>query len=250
MLIVEGSRFAISDRMVFFPGEDQVRRLAADLGPLSLVRIRQTDVEVTDPNVIHSSVFRTACLDIAREDDALLAGMSKTSRNEIHKVERLGERMRVVHGGTDLSATFLEMYRSFVRAKGHTHPLSARRLQEYLRVSELWIAYVDGEPVCGHLLLVDAEEGRTRFLYEANTRFGGEELARLHSPINRYLHLASFRNYRERGLRLFDWGGIGDGEGPVARFKLSLGGEPRQDRSYVLAGAVARVAYRAFSRFR
>ena len=137
-----------------------------------------------------------------------------------------------------------------MQAKGHTHPLSARRLREYLKVSELSMAYLDDEPVCGHLLLVDAEGGRTRFLYEANTRFEGEEVARLHSPINRYLHWRSFQYYRERGLRLFDWGGIGDGEGPVARFKLSLGGEARQDRSYVLAGGLARVAYRAFSRFR
>ena len=97
------------------------------------------------------------------------------------------------------------MYRAFVRAKGHTHPLSARRLSEYRAVCDLWVAYLDGEAACGHLLLRDDDASHVRFLYEANMRLTNGALAKMSSRLNRYLHWQSFRYYRDRGFKVFDW---------------------------------------------
>jgi Acetyltransferase (GNAT) domain len=248
--VVEGRRYGIRDRLVFFPAETQIASLIDDLSILSVTRIRQTDVLLRHPAVMSSSVFRTACIDLQRDDESLLADMSKTSRNEIRGVERLDNRVDVRTQGDQVACDFLELYGSFVRAKGHTHPLSARRLSEYRPVCDLWVAYLEGEAVCGHLLLRDDDEGRVRFLYEANMRHKNRALAKMNSRLNRYLHWQSFRYYRDHGFTVFDWGGIGDGTGPIAQFKLSMGGEPHRDYSYVLAGSVGRSAYRVFTRYR
>ena len=236
------------DRLVFFPFEDDIAALIEELSVLSVVRIRQTEVALSHPSVFSSGVFRTACIRLARDDD-LLAGMNKTSRNEIRSVERLGDRVDVKINGDELAGDFLGLYRAFVRAKGHTHPLSARRLSEYLTVSDIWIACLDGRAACGHLFLRDDDTGRARFLYEGNLRFDDPAMAKMNSRLNRYLHWKALCHYRDRGFTLYDWGGIGDGIGPVAQFKLSMGGEPRVDRCYTLAGSLGRQAFRLFGRF-
>jgi lipid II:glycine glycyltransferase (peptidoglycan interpeptide bridge formation enzyme) len=248
--VVEGRRFGVRDRLVFFPGEDDIAALIEDLSVLSVLRIRQTEVALRHPAIFSSGVFRTACIHLARDDDDLLAGMSKTSRNEIRSVERLGDRVDVRIEGNELAGDFLSLYRAFVRAKGHTHPLSARRLSEYLTVSDLWIAYLDGQPACGHLFLRDDDAGRARFLYEGTLRFTDPAMAKMNSRLNRYLHWKALGYYRDHGFSFYDWGGIGDGTGPIAQFKLSMGGEPRLDRCYSLAGSLGRQAYRVFAHFR
>jgi hypothetical protein len=75
-------------------------------------------------------------------------------------------------------------------------------------------------------------------------------MAKMNSRLNRYLHWKALRHYRDEGFTLYDWGGIGDGTGPIAQFKLSMGGEPRVDRCYTLAGSLGRQAFRVFGRFR
>ena len=247
--VVQGRRFGVRDCLVFFPDEDQVAELIAELSVGSVVRIRQTDVVLEHPAVCSSGVFRTACIDLRRTDAELLSAMNKLARNAVHRVERLGDRVSIRTEGDDLAGDFLDLYRAFVHAKGHTRPLSTRRLSEYLAVSDLWMAYLDGRPVCGHLVLVDEETGRARFLYEGNQRFSDPETAKWNSRLNRYLHWQALRHYRDRDFTLYDWGGIGDGTGNVARFKLSIGGEPRIDRCYTLAGSLGRHAYHAFTRF-
>ena len=248
--VVQGRRLGVLDRLVFFPSEEEVAALIGALSSRSVVRIRQTDVVLEHPAVCSSGVFRTVCIDLRRTDTELLSAMNKLARNAVHRVERLDDRVDIRTGGDDLAGDFLDLYRRFVHAKGHTRPLSARRLTEYLAVSDLWMAYLDGRPVCGHLVLRDEDTGRARFLYEGNQRFSDPETAKWNSRLNRYLHWQALRHYRDHDFTHYDLGGIGDGTDNVARFKLSIGGEPRIDRSYTLAGSLGRHAYHAFTRFR
>ena len=170
--------------------------------------------------------------------------MSRSSRQQLRRVEALGARVEVRNGGRELAGEFHALYRAFVRAKGHTRPLSARRVSEYLEVSDVWLISIDDQPVCGRMILRDEDVGRVRNLYEANCRFRDTEMARLNSSLNRYLDWQAMRHYRDRGFVTWDWGGIGAHQkGAGKSYKRSMGGELREDRSYVLASGVGRQAY-------
>ena len=81
------------------------------------------------------------------------------------------------------------------------------RVSEYLQVSDVWLISIDGQLVCGRLILRDEDVGRVRNLYEANSRFGDGPIARLSSSLNRYLDWQAMRYYRDRGFVTWDWGG-------------------------------------------
>lgn len=250
MRIVEGRRFGICDRLTFYPNAEETLALVEALSARSAVRIKQTDVVVEHPAIVWSGIFRTSCIELSG-DEELLAAMSRSSRQQVRRVEALGNRVEIRTGGDELAAEFRVLYGAFVRAKGHTRPLSARRVSEYLKVSDVWLISIDDQLVCGRLILRDEDVGRVRNLYEANSRFGDGALARLSSSLNRYLDWEAMRYYRDRGFVTWDWGGIGARQkGDGKSYKRSMGGEIREERSYVLAGGVGRQAYRVFTRLR
>ena len=250
MRIVEGRRFGVCDRLAFYPNAQETEALVEALSARSVVRIKQTDVVVEHPAIVWSGFFRTSCIELSR-DEELLAAMSRSSRQQLRRVEALGDRVEIRTGGNELAAEFRVLYGAFVRAKGHTRPLSARRVSEYLKVSDVWLISIDGQLVCGRLILRDEDVGRVRNLYEANSRFGDGPIARLSSSLNRYLDWQAMRYYRDRGFVTWDWGGIGARQkGDGKSYKRSMGGTIREDRSYVVAGGVGRQAYRVFTRLR
>jgi hypothetical protein len=246
MRAVERHLGPFRDRLVFFPDAEELGSLARSIGLAEIVRVRQTEADIEGlPNVVATGVFRTACIDLTDDDDAIVAGMKKDTRREIRLAERL-EGLEISHGTPADAADFLPLYNAFVRAKGHIDPMSPRRLRNYAAVADIWVARVDGSPLIVRMMLPDPAAGRVRFLYEGTARLDGSARARLSAPVGRWMHLQQMRTYRAAALRCYDLGGIGDGSGPVARFKLSLGGAPVQDRSCVIAGALIRpIARRA-----
>jgi len=247
---VEGRRFGVCDRLAFFPNAEETEALVEAMSARAVVRIKQTDVVVEHPAIVWSGVFRTSCLELSG-DEELLAAMSRSSRQQLRRVEGLGDRVAVRIGSDDLVSDFRVLYGAFARAKGHTRPLSARRVSEYLTVSDVWLISIDDQLVCGRLILRDEDVGRVRNLYEANSRFGDGPIAPLSSSLNRYLDWQAMRYYRDRGFFTWDWGGIGARQkGDGKSYKRSMGGAIREDRSYIVAGGVARHAYRVFTRLR
>jgi lipid II:glycine glycyltransferase (peptidoglycan interpeptide bridge formation enzyme) len=80
----------------------------------------------------------------------------------------------------------------------------------------------------------------------STSRLASEEDARLSGTLNRYLHWYELMTYKDQGMQLYDFGGVGDGSGPIARFKLSFGGFRTQDYRYVFARALGRIAYKFY----
>ncbi len=117
------------------------------------------------------------------------------------------------------------------------------RLQRYLRSSDLFVAYLDGEPLSGHLVVRDETRRRIRLHYSASGRHHGGERAKLSGAVNRYLHWQEILFYRSAGFLVYDFGGfIEDQNGPssVGYFKLSFGGYREDGWSADVWGSVAR----------
>jgi len=63
---------------------------------------------------------------------------------------------------------FLGLYNAFVKWKGCTHPMSRRRYRNYCAVSDVFVAYLDGEPL--------------RHAFERRARKKQASLARMSRP--------------------------------------------------------------------
>jgi hypothetical protein len=93
-------------------------------------------------------------------------------------------------------------------------------------------------------LVYDEDSERVRMIFSPTSRLVSREDAQLSGMLNRYLHWQELLSYKARGIKFYDFGGIGDGSSTIARFKLSFGGFRAQDYSYVFSGALGVVGYK------
>ena len=69
MRVVEGRRFGVRDRLIFYPNADETLALCEALSARSVVHIKQTDVVVEHPAVVSSGIFRTSCLELSGDEE-------------------------------------------------------------------------------------------------------------------------------------------------------------------------------------
>jgi hypothetical protein len=249
-MIVMGSwRGPFRDNLVFFPTPDEVRELADRCRSNEAFRIRHALDSVDVPSARPMTKEWTRSIDLRSERDALWRGMNTTGRYEVRRAERLGGRLELRRNDATCKTDFFRLLSQFVSWSRYTHPLSQRRYQQYLRVADVAVAYVDGSPVAGHLLLRDADAARVRLTFSASIRFLEGPLQRLVAPVNRWLHWQEFLLYAAEGYATYDFGGANLGSG-IGAFKLSLGGELTMGWNVELAGGLVTPALRIFEDWR
>jgi len=248
MVVVDGSRFLWRKRLVFFPTEQQVEEILAGISCNEIVSVRQCARPLARTSGrIDQEVFGTSWLDLRKDLEALYAEMdSKSCRYEIRKAEKLRERIRVSRNDSTTREDFLRLYNRFVELHGHTRRLSRRRLEDYCKTSDIWVLYLGGRPMAGHLLVRDVANRRVRLIFSATARLNSKQEAGVCGALNRLLHWEEMQAYKAEGMETYDFGGIGDGTSSVARFKLSFGGQKVEEYSYVFAGPISAPCYRAY----
>lgn len=243
MQIVDTRHGPLRYRLAFWPDPEQLRRLADGAGPATLVKVVQTTAVLPDhPRLIRRGRFRTQVIDLDRDPEAILADMGKTCRYEIRRVMKEEGRVRVARSEPAAMEDFFAMYNGFVRRSGHIRPLTRRRFREYAAASDVWVLYHDGRPACGRLVLRDPAVGRACMIFSPSRRHERDGDAGATARLSRYLLWAELQAYRSDGFRAYDLGGIGDGTSSIAWFKRSFGGVPVVENSYLLGGAVGRLA--------
>jgi hypothetical protein len=247
MVIVDGSKWVWRDRLVFFPSIVECRKLLEELKNNSIFRIRQVSTPLPEhSNLVQSRRFSTNCVDLTKDIGVLYDEMDSMTKRYVRKGDRLRGRWHINTNDFRCYEDFLRLYNDFVRLKAHTHPLSRQRFQDYLPVSDVWVIYFDERPIAGRLLVRDDTVKRVRMILSPTSRFLSDEDSRLSGTLNRYLHWHELVTYKQQGMELYDFGGIGDGSGTVAKFKLSFGGFRVNDYSYVFAGPLGVIAYRLY----
>jgi hypothetical protein len=120
-------------------------------------------------------------------------------------------------------------------------PVNRAALERYADCSDIFVAHLDDQGICGHVNLRDEQGGRERLLFSASRRFEDKEMARLAGILNCYLHWHEMLSYKEEGFRVYDLGGIALGEKPDAmgidRFKSGFGGQTVIEHNYLCAGS-------------
>jgi len=223
-------------KVVFFPTD---AALAERPKPAHMVRLFWTATELGDSaRVVRHHRSATICIDLTDNPDTLLKRISKHTRHQIRQAEKLGDRMSVERNGNQRTAEFLALYNDLARSKPGLLKINERALTRYQGHADTFMAYLDGKPVCGHVLLRDAEIGRARLLYSASRRFDDRETARLSGEVNRFLHWHEICAYKEEGFVTYDLGGIEeDPSNGIAQFKISFGGKLIKEHTYLCAGS-------------
>jgi hypothetical protein len=246
MVIVDTVRAGFRVTDVFYPLPDDVDGLGDHLGLNQILHIRQAPVELPVRRFAFAyQPFETLLLDLTREIDDLFRHANQTGRYLVRKAERVRDRFEVRRNDEVAYKDFVAIYNDFVKAKKHTEQISEKRLEALKRLSDVFVTYFEGRPVCGHVMIRDEKLKRVGLLWSASTRLKGEDAPALVASLNRWLHWHEMRLYKSEGFRVYDFGGIGEHTPEIAaitRFKLSFGGTRVVEHDCILARAPGRVA--------
>jgi hypothetical protein len=225
-------------RAVFFPTDETLTELTERTKPTQIARLFWTATELRYANrVVRHEKTATVCIDLSGTLEALSKGVAKNTRYEIRQAEKLGDRIRIERNGPELTDKFLALFNDFVRSKPEVAAINHSMLRRYGAHADIFMAYLDGNPVCGHVLLRDVEIGRARLLYSASRRFDDRETARLSGTLNRFLHWHEICAYREERFSVYDLGGIKEDKADgITQFKMSFGGDVVKEHTYLCAG--------------
>jgi hypothetical protein len=232
-------------RLILWPTETFLKELAENLPLTDYARVAfaSTDLEWGRCIVSHT-VSLTLLIDLQRPLQAIYKDLIENARIRIHKAEKLGSRLdlRRYSGGPDqgrLVEQFVALYNEFARGKSlEAIPISPADVYSYFPSADLVMAYVDNQPICGHLNLIDRESGIVRLHHSGSRRFHEPATARLAGIANVYLHWYELERYRDEGLAAYDFGSLGQVEDSVGvnRFKMQFGGTIIREHNYILAG--------------
>jgi hypothetical protein len=225
-------------RAVFFPTDETLTELTERTKPTQMARLFWTATELRNANrVVRHEKTATVCIDLSGTLEALSKGVANNTRYEIRQAEKLGDRIRIERNGPELTDKFLALFNDFVRSKPEVAAINHSMLRRYEAHADIFMAYLDGNPVCGHVLLRDVEIGRARLLYSASRRFDDRETARLSGTLNRFLHWHEICAYREERFSAYDLGGIKEDKADgITQFKMSFGGDVVKEHTYLCAG--------------
>lgn len=224
-------------RKFWFPGRAEAAEISNSLRPYDVARFFAVSPALNSvSHLVEQYRMRTVCIDLSAGLDAVLKGMKSTScRYRIRRAEKMLERVAIETASEKANRDFLTVYNNFSRAKGLPE-LAARWIQENSAHCETLVLYLDGDPLCTHLLLRDPQTSIVRLLHSGSRRLESPELAAACGALNRYLHWHEMQRYSAQGFANFDFGGIGDSDDPITRFKLSFGGTVVTQYFYLLSG--------------
>jgi Acetyltransferase (GNAT) domain len=226
-------------RKVYFPDRDAALEISRSVLPNELARLFCVFSDLGTPaHLVKHRHSLTAWVDLSTGLEGILSRMKKKScRYEIRRAEKMLDRVHIEVNSPRALSDFLPLYNGFAEAKGPVPRLPARQFREYSLHGEALVLYLDGRPLCCHLLLCDPEAGIAKLLYSGSRRLEAPEDATACGALNRYLHWHEMQRYCARGFAIYDFGGIRYPEHPTARFKLSFGGAIVSEHYYLLAGA-------------
>lgn len=223
-------------RTFWFPSYAQAAEIGESLRPADVVRFFAVSPALqSPPHLVERYKIDTLWINLSAGPEAVLNGMQRKScRHEIRRAEKMLGRVAIEIGSEKANRDFLFVYNEFTRAKG-LPGLRARWMQKHSAHCETLVLYLDGSPLCGHVLLRDPETSIVRLLYSGSRRLESPEQSAACGALNRYLHWHEIQRYYAQGFQTFDFGGLGRPES-ISRFKLSFGGTVRPQHFYLLSG--------------
>ena len=239
MLVIPTHKGPFRDHLVFFATARDVEAFTLGCESRAVYRFRHAAPDASVSTALHEGPSCTTCVDLRPPPDEIRTRFdAKSCRYEIRRAEKLGARLDVRRDDPHAVRDFTKLYDAFVERRRFSPQMRRSRLRRYLRVGNVFVAYLDDEPVVGHVVVVDPLAARARLVFSASTRLDGGPQHALVGPVNRWLHWREMRQYRNAGIVTYDFGGVSP-TSASARFKLSFGGSLDEGRNLVVAGRAA-----------
>jgi hypothetical protein len=239
VLVLPARKGPFHDHLVFFATARDVEIFALHCKSREVYRFRHAAPDAWVASALHEGPSCTTCVDLRPSPDEILNRFdAKSCRYEIRRAEKLGARLDVRCDDPDVVRDFTRLYDAFVERRRFSTRMHSARLRRYLNVGNVFVAYLDDEPIVGHVVVVDALLGRARLVFSASKRLEEGAQRTYASAVNRWLHWQEMGRYRNAGVTTYDFGGVSP-TSASAHFKLSFGGVLDEGRNVVVAGRVA-----------
>jgi len=240
VLVIPSYRGPFRDSLVLFATASEVEMITRQCGSRDVYRFRHAAPDASVSDALHVGDSCTTCVDLRPSPDEMLERFDRKScRYEIRRAEKLGARLHVRRDEPQAVHDFTALYDRLVERRRFSPRMRASRLRRYLRVGNVFVAYLDDTPIVGHVVVMDLLASRVRLVFSASTRLDDGPERALVGPVNRWLHWWEMRRYRDAGIATYDFGGVSP-TSPSAPFKLSFGGALEPGRNLVVAGRAAR----------
>jgi lipid II:glycine glycyltransferase (peptidoglycan interpeptide bridge formation enzyme) len=195
------------------------------------------DTAPAEKNLLHVKEFKTTCIDLHQEAEAIFNSFHPTIRYEIRRAERENLSCKAHSNPSEIECSeLIRCFDQFAKKK-NIIPLSARRIHALRKMGCLFItgSYCGTVPVATHVYIVN--DTRVALLYSFhNFEFKDNKMRGF---ANKFLHWKDILLFKEKGLALYDFGGIDADSLPgISDFKLGFGGETRSQYSYIKTAPV------------
>lgn len=260
MVVIEQYFFGLFRyRKAFFPTADQAKGLLDQLAPNQVLRFAcAPEAPLESRNLIRCEPVSTVFIDLRKSLRDIFSAMENHNcRRAIRRAERVADHVRLERNMPHSYGDFLAIYNDFVAAKRVAKrvmpAMSWKTLERYRSKSDVFVLYFDNRPFIGHLWLKDQDSKRVVHMFLGNRRLEKDTDSELHNNLNRYLHWHEIQYYKDLGMEIYDFGGIGHSNPHQARFnkfKLSFGGAilTESRRTYARPAALANVAVRVYEK--
>jgi hypothetical protein len=200
---------------------------------VDIVLYRQRETPIADAR---TTPFLTMVTDLSAEADAIAENFGKDCRYKIRRAEtKDGLRMEFISDPETRLDEFGAFFDAFARQKSFW-PCDRQWLLAACKARQLVLTSVsqNGEALVWHAYLVS---GKAAWLQYTGSCFRNKEndYRALVGRANRWLHWREMLQFKETGIRRYDWGGLFEDESipenaGINKFKKDFGGQ--QVRTY------------------
>lgn len=183
----------------------------------------------------YGRVFResdTQIINLFNSEEAIVNEFSKTTKYEIRKSSNLN-MFSVIKDSDQLSeqelSSMIDEYYIFLNEKhlpltNKQELLSSIFLYRNKRALTVSYGFYEGNCLCWHVYIHD--DTTTRLLYSFSHFRSNDFPKNYYSILNRRMHFDDIKYFKDKGLNIYDWGGIGnDGQfKTISQFKTGFGG--------------------------
>ena len=200
-------------------------------GGTDIVYIYGNSQPLSGSNVIcHKQYSAITDLTLCRDD--IFSSFASNLRNEIRRAKREEVMVRFCIGDDAIEQLpeFAETFRHLYEEKGEKEELPVKEMKTFAEENALMIsaASVSGEAKVFHSYIYDGNSCRLTFSCSEFRAASSKEEKQAFARANKLLHWEDMLYFIDKGLSVYDWGGLTSPEEPngIDKFKLSFGCKP------------------------
>lgn len=181
-------------------------------------------------------IFNTLCIDLKNTEDEIFSGFNKDVKYEIRRAIKDNTEIKIfdsedLKNNIELVQKIENFYNSFLKSKNLKGRFNRILIDKYIENNNATVSIVEknNEMLVLHLYIND--KNIARLLYSASLyRLDiDKSLKSFTGRANRLLHWEDIRYFKEKGLSVYDWGGIGDSQElkGINKFKEGFNGKEK-----------------------